>query len=186
MGLSWRLVNQLISDKFSSVQFSSRWYLCARKSQDTLYPVSQRFLQRCLGNGSNVRLIDDGPFSSSQGRSSSASFFHASLLQAIDSVMSLALCPQVVSQASQHFRSSEKQAACVGCFALPASLYARSFPFTPACLQEGGGAGLQVSPEEIMSREVEMGCEIRTSFALSFPQQQCNRRCPCDSAQHGN
>ena len=51
-----------------------------------------------------------------QGRSSSASTFHASLLQAIDGVMSLALCPQVVSQASQNFRSSEKQATCDGCF----------------------------------------------------------------------
>jgi len=29
----------------------------------------------------------------------------------------LALCPQVVSQAPQHFRSSEKQATCEGCFA---------------------------------------------------------------------
>ena len=44
-------------------------------------------------------------------RSSNASSSHASLLQAIDGVMSLALCPQVVSQASQHFRSYEKQAA---------------------------------------------------------------------------
>ena len=35
-----------------------------------------------------------------------------------------------MSQASQHFRSSEKQATCDGCFA--ASLCARSFPFTPA------------------------------------------------------
>ena len=31
--------------------------------------------------------------------------------------MSLALCPQVVSQASQHFRSSKNQATCEGCFA---------------------------------------------------------------------
>ena len=31
--------------------------------------------------------------------------------------MSLALCPQVVSQAPQHFRFSEKQATCEGCFA---------------------------------------------------------------------
>ena len=31
--------------------------------------------------------------------------------------MSLALCSQVVSQASQHFRSSEKQAISEGCFA---------------------------------------------------------------------
>ena len=29
----------------------------------------------------------------------------------------LALCPQVMSQAPQHFRSSEKQASCGGCFA---------------------------------------------------------------------
>ena len=51
-----------------------------------------------------------------KGRSSGASSFHASLLQAIDGVMSLALCPQVVSQASQHIRSSEKQATCNACF----------------------------------------------------------------------
>ena len=38
-------------------------------------------------------------------------------LQAIDGVMSLALCPQVVSQAPQHSISSEKQATCDGCFA---------------------------------------------------------------------
>ena len=31
--------------------------------------------------------------------------------------MSLGLCPQAVPQVSQHFRSSEKQAACEGCFA---------------------------------------------------------------------
>ena len=31
--------------------------------------------------------------------------------------MSLALCPQVESQAPQHFRSPEKQATCEGCFA---------------------------------------------------------------------
>ena len=47
---------------------------------------------------------------------SSAFSFHASLLQAIDGVMSLSLCPQVVSQAPQHLRS-EKQAICEGCFA---------------------------------------------------------------------
>ena len=31
----------------------------------------------------------------------------------------------------------------------------------------GGGLDLQVSPEEIMSREVELGCESWTSFASS-------------------
>ena len=38
------------------------------------------------------------------------------VLQAIDDVMSLPLCPQVVSQVSQHFRSSEKQGTSEGCF----------------------------------------------------------------------
>ena len=45
------------------------------------------------------------------------SSFHASLLQAIDDVVFLASCPQVVGQASQHFISSDKQAICEGCFA---------------------------------------------------------------------
>ena len=85
------------------VQFSSRWYLCARKSPYALHPVSQRFLQRFLWNCSNVHLTDGGPLSSSEGRSSSASSFHASVPYAIDGVRSLALCPQVMSQASQHF-----------------------------------------------------------------------------------
>ena len=78
-------------------QFSSRWYLCARKNPYALNPVSQKFSQRRLRNGSNVRLIDDGPPSSFQRRSSSDSSFHAYLLQAIDGVMSLVLCPLVVS-----------------------------------------------------------------------------------------
>ena len=51
---------------------------------------------------SKVRLTEDGPLSPFQGRSSSVSSFHASLLNAINGVMSLALCPQVVSQAPQH------------------------------------------------------------------------------------
>ena len=78
---------------------------------------SLKFPQRCLWNSSNVHLIDDDPLSSFQGRSPSTSSFHASLLQVIDGVMSLALCQQVVSQAPQHFRSSDKQATCDGCFA---------------------------------------------------------------------
>ena len=52
-----------------------------------------------------------------QGRSLSASSSHASLLQATDGVMSLALCPQVVSKVPKHFRPSEKQATSNGCFA---------------------------------------------------------------------
>ena len=76
-------------------------------------------------------LTDDGPLSSFQGRSSSAFSFHASLLQAISGVMSLALCPQVVPQASQHLELPRNKPLVR--VALPASLSARSFPFTPAC-----------------------------------------------------
>ena len=61
-------------------------------------------------------MMIDGPLSSFQGRSSSASSFHASL-QVIDGVMSLALCPLAVSQAPQHFRSSNMQVTYEGYFA---------------------------------------------------------------------
>ena len=80
-------------------------------------PPLRGFPQCCLCNGSSVRLTDDGPLWSFQGRSSGASSFHASLLQAIDGVTSLDLGPQAVSQAPQHFRSSEEQATCDSCFA---------------------------------------------------------------------
>ena len=63
-------------------------------------------------NSCNVCLIDNGPLSSFQGRSSSVSSFHSSLLQAIGGVMSSALCTPLVSEAPQHFRSSETQATC--------------------------------------------------------------------------
>ena len=66
----------------------------------------------------NVRLTDDVPLSFFREGSSNASSFYTSLIHAIDDVMSLALCPQVVSQAPQHFRSSERQNTCGGsCFA---------------------------------------------------------------------
>ena len=55
--------------------------------------------------------------SSFQGRLSSASSPYVSLFQTTDGVMSLALCPQAVSQAPQHFRASETQAIYDGCFA---------------------------------------------------------------------
>ena len=122
------------------VQFSSRWYLCARKSPYTLHPVSQKFPQRC-------------PLSSYLGGSFSASSFKASLLQAINGVVSLALCPQVVSQVPQHFRSSEKQATCEGCSA-------RQSICTVVSLHSG------------MSRATgvfEDGCRPSTHSSLGFP-----------------
>ena len=73
-----------------------------------LHPVSQKFHQRCLWNSASVRLSDDGPLSSflssCQRRSSSASSFHASLLQAIDGVMTLAN-PQQITRKSTVLKS---------------------------------------------------------------------------------
>ena len=46
--------------------------LCAQKIPYALHPVSEKFPQRCLGNGSKVHVTDDGPLSSFQGRWSSA------------------------------------------------------------------------------------------------------------------
>ena len=44
----------------------------------------------------------------------------------------------------------------------------------------------QVSPEEIMSREVELGSESWTSFASVVTQQQYYGHCPRDSAPHSS
>ena len=41
-------------------------------------PASKKFIHRCLSNGSNVHLIDDGHFSSFQLKSAMASSFYAS------------------------------------------------------------------------------------------------------------
>ena len=38
----------------------------------------------------------------------------------------------------------------------------------------------RVSPEQIMSREMELGCESWTSFASVVTHQQCYGHCPCD------
>lgn len=56
-------------------------------------------------NSSSVGLVNNRRFWPFRGRSTGASFFYTSLLQAIDGVMSSALCAQVVPQAPQHFSS---------------------------------------------------------------------------------
>ena len=99
---------------FSSVQDDK---MCAQQHLHALHPVYQRFLLCYLSISSSVGLIDNGPHLSFQGRSLSTSSFHTSLIQAMDGVMSSALSPQVVSQAPQHFRSSETQATRDNCFA---------------------------------------------------------------------
>ena len=105
--------------------FSSRWYLCARKSPWLCAPPSLRSFPN------TVCLNDYGPLLSYQGRSSSTSSFHTSLLQVINGVMSLALCSKIVSQVPQHLTLPRCKPLVM--VALPASLSAWSFPFTPAC-----------------------------------------------------
>ena len=64
----------------------------------------------------SICLTDDVALSSFEGRSSSASTFHSSLLQVVSGAMSLALCPQAVSLLKL-LNTSEKQATCEGCLA---------------------------------------------------------------------
>ena len=66
--LTWRV-------HIAWVQFSSvRFKMVFTRSEKPIHafsqkvpPVPQKFPKRCLWNGSNVRLIDDGPLSSFQG-----------------------------------------------------------------------------------------------------------------------
>ena len=104
---------QETSIPFISVQFK----MVSTCSEQPI--LSQEFPQHCLSNSSNVHLIDNGSLSYLQfhGKLSSISSFRGSLLQVINDVMSLALCPEVGSQAPQHFGSSEMQATCDSCFA---------------------------------------------------------------------
>ena len=52
---------QTTTVQLSSVQCSSRWYLCAREGPFSLHPVSQVFPQCCPWDSSNVGLMwDDG------------------------------------------------------------------------------------------------------------------------------
>ena len=71
---------ELVPDNWSLVRESADhrtlfegWYSYA------LHPVSQKLPQHRLWNSSSVRLIDDGPLSSFQGRLSSASSFYTSI-----------------------------------------------------------------------------------------------------------
>ena len=75
----------------SSASFSSVWCLCSWESPWRYTQPLGGFSQSCyLGNSSSVGLSDEGPVSSFQRRSSSVSVssFYASLLEAVDCVMS--------------------------------------------------------------------------------------------------
>ena len=61
-----------------------------------------------------MSLTDADPFSSSQGKSSSGSSVYTSLPQAIDGVMSLALCPYVVLKLHRSKLDSTEMSGTVG------------------------------------------------------------------------
>ena len=64
-----------------------------------------------------------------------SAMFCASLIQAMDGVMCLALCLPRMSQEPQHFRSSTTQAA-LQCLFCPPVLSAQSRPLTLACARQ--------------------------------------------------
>ena len=91
------------------------WLLCS--VQDDIYGPLRKPIrappsvsQSCLWNNFSLVSVwsEDDPFPSAGEWSSSAPSLYTSLLQAIDSVLSLALCPHVVSQAPQHFNSLKR------------------------------------------------------------------------------
>jgi len=107
------------------------------------------------------RKIVDGSLSSFQGRSSSASSFQAPRLQAISGVVSLAMCPQVVSQAPQHFGSSETQTTCCSCFSC--LLVYRSFISLEA------GMARAVHPKEFLKVDVKHWRICQSGIPIPFP-----------------
>ena len=82
------IVNKKMTPSICSVQFSSRWYLCAQKSPCALHPISCKFPQCRRWNGSIVCLINNGP----QVASPAPQHFRSSEKQAICEGM---LCPKI-------------------------------------------------------------------------------------------
>ena len=72
--------------------------------------------------------------------------------------MSLALFPYVVSQAAQHYRSSEKQAACEGCFALQSTCWVISLH---------SGMSRAVDPQEFLKVDVDPNEQTRKVHILT-------------------
>ena len=98
-----------------------------------LHPVCQTFLQRHLWNSFNVRLIDDGPLSSFQGRSSSALLFTRLSPPGDRWCNDLGFVPARSVLSSSLNTSDLLRRKPLVRIALPASLSAPSFTFTPAC-----------------------------------------------------
>ena len=104
-------------------------------------------------------------------------FFNTPLSpKAIDDVVSLALCPQVVSQVLQRFRSSETQATCDGCFTLQSVC---------SVISLHSGRSRALHPQEFPKVDVEhatLGLPFHISFSFSFFYirliESVTRQCP--------
>ena len=81
-------------------------------------------------------------------------------------------CQLTSEDTKQHFNQPTKESATHTTHRVPDEIKRREVELDP-----------QVSPERILSREVELGCESWTSFASSCSPKQCNGHCLCDSAQ---
>ena len=81
------------------------------KRKCNIFCFSQKVSHCCHGDSSCVCLIDDSPFSSFKRLSRFSCYISTCSLSSRWSMVwcTLALCPHVVSQASQHFRSSRTQ-----------------------------------------------------------------------------
>ena len=112
-----------IDKRNSSFSFSPRWHRSARKGSYELRPISQQSPQGCPRNSANVCLVEHRFFPTSF-----VSFLNSSVLQAISAVMLWPVYVQKVPQTSEHFCPAKLQTTCD-----IASLFARSFPLTPAC-----------------------------------------------------
>ena len=121
----------------------------SEKNPYTLHPVSQTFHRRCPWNSFNVGRIDDGPCF--QGRSSSAS-----LLPAIDDVMSLPLCLGAVSPCSSSTFRILRDASRLWWLLSPPGYVLSHFP------------SLQHVQYCTSARISEGGCRLLTRASLGF------------------
>ena len=129
----------LYNQRESGAQLSSRLCLCNWKESIIMHstnPPSRSFPNVAFETvlmfvSMQFQCIqhDDIPFSPFQRKSSSISSFYAPLPQSIDAVISLALCPKVMSQAPQHF-NFRYTSHLSRLLSSPCRLSARSFPFT--------------------------------------------------------
>ena len=140
----------------SSVQFSSRWYLCPRKSPSLCAPPPS------LTSFPNVAVPLFVWLTMALCRPFKKDLLALPLSTPLFSRHNeswLALCSRVVSQAPQHFRSSGKQATCDGCSVRRTYLPGR-FPSLRVIVQElcesrGGRPGLSVLMSLLASVDVK-------------------------------